>query len=300
MTRTTANILLLTAAAIWGSAFVAQSVAMQVIHPLWYSGIRFLIAAAAVAPFAFREWRQSSGPIARDGWWLIAIITVIMAISANVQQFAMQTATASNAGFLTSLYVLFTPIVGFLLYRHRPRPIVWLGALIGLSGTWLLGGGLAGGMPLSFGRGDGLIVVSAVGWAVLLVLIGRSVQTVGRPIGLTFAQNIVTGVACCLIAIPLAPISMAIVEAALWPILYGGLVSGGIAYTFQAIGQRHTRATDAAMLLSAEAPFAALAGAAILGERLSPTGWAGCAVIFGAILLVQLWPDGRRAGAAAA
>lgn len=288
MTRTTANLTLLACAAIWGSAFVAQSLAMKVMDPLWFTGIRFLLAAAVLAPFAWREHRRSPVALPSTAWKVVATVCAVMCGSSLLQQVAMQTASATNAGFLTGLYVLFTPIVGWLFYRDLPRPVVWAGAAVGLAGTWLLAGGVHG-----FAAGDAMLVVTAVGWAILIVLIGRLVQTVGHPVGLAFVQNLATGAVCTAIALPTVPISLATVEAALWPILYGGLLSGGLAYTLQAIGQRHTRASDAAIIFAAEAPFAALAGALVLGERVTPTGAVGCALIFGAILLVQLWPAPR-------
>lgn len=295
MSRSAANLLLLVTAAIWGSAFVAQSLAMRVMDPVWYSGLRFLLAAAVLAPFAYAEWRRRTEPFPRDLWPVVAVVCVVMCAASLLQQVAMQTATATNAGFLTSLYVLFTPIAGYLIYRDRARAVVWVGAALGLAGTYLLGGGFQG-----FTAGDGMIVVTAVGWAILLVLIGRIVQRAGRPVLLAFVQTLFTGVVCTSIAIPLMPISAGAVVDAFWPLLYGGILSGGMAYTFQAIAQRHTRATDAAIVFAAEAPFAALAGALVLGERLTAMGGVGCALIFCAILLVQLWPERRPVGAAGA
>lgn len=294
MTRGSANLMLLACAAIWGSAFVPQALAMRVMDPLWFTGIRFLLAALVLAPFAWWEWRVDRHPIPRAAWSVIALVCVVMCASSLLQQVAMKTASATNAGFLTSLYVLFTPICGWLIYRETPRGIVWIGAALGLAGTWLLAGGLHGFTP-----GDAMIVVTAVGWALLIVLIGRLVQTVGHPVGLAFIQNLATGAVGLGFALPLVPISTAAIEAAFWPILYGGLLSGGIAYTFQAIGQRHTRASDAAIIFATEAPFAALAGALILGERLTLAGATGCALIFGAILMVQVWPARERKEAAA-
>lgn len=288
MSRSTANLMLLACAAIWGTAFVAQSVAMKTLDPFWFSGLRFLIAAVALAPFAMAERRRAPQPFPRRHVGTVVAICLVMFAASALQQVAMVSATATNAGFLTSLYVLFTPIVGWLLYRDRPRPIVWVGAAIGLSGTWLLGGGLSG-----FTRGDGMIVVTAVGWAALIVLIGRVVQAAGRPVGLAFVQSLFTGLACVAIAIPTAPIALDAVRDAVWPLLYGGLLSGGLAYTLQALAQRHTRASDAAIVFAAEAPFAAIGGALLLGERLTAAGAIGCILIFGAILLVQLWPDRR-------
>ncbi|MEJ1158642.1 DMT family transporter [Prosthecomicrobium sp. N25] len=295
MRRATANLMLLTSAAIWGSAFVPQAIAMRHLDPFWFTGLRFLLSALLLLPFALAERRREAVPIPRKTWPVIALVSLVMMSSSIIQQFAMKTTSATNAGFLTSLYVLFTPIVGYLVYRERPRGIVWVGALVGLGGTWLLSGGVHG-----FGHGDGLIVVTAMGWALLIVLIGRLVQTVGHPVGLAFVQNLATAVGAIALALPLAPLSIEAVQAAFWPIVLTGFLSGGIAYTFQAIGQRHTRATDAAIILSAEAPFAALTGAIVLGERLTTAGFMGCVLIFGAILLVQLWPSAPRSRTAEA
>ena len=291
MSRATANLLLLTTAAIWGSAFVAQSLAMRVLDPLWYTGLRFLLAAAALAPFAWRERRAATAsgrlpPIA------LAIVCVLMCGASVLQQEAMRTTSATNAGFLTSLYVLFTPIAARALDGERARGVVWAGAGLGIAGSWLLAGGLDG-----FAIGDVYIVITAVVWAVLIVLIGRIVRNGGGPVGLAFAQSLFTGAACTVLAGALVPVSAAAVEAAFWPILYGGLLSGGLAYTLQAVAQRHAGPSDAAIVFAAEAPFAALAGALVLDERITARGAAGCLLIFAAIVLVSAWP--RRATPAA-
>lgn len=277
---------MLFAASIWGLAFVAQSTAMQAIGPIWFLGIRFLLAALAIAPFALRESRKALTPIPRHMWGLIGLVIIAFFIAAMLQQVAMVKASVTNAGFLTGLYVVFTPLIGILIFREMPHIMVWPCAALALAGTWLLSGGLG---ALSWS--DTLMIMSAVAFAVQMLLIGHAAPATGRPITITFIQMLLAGTLGCIVAPFFEPISWLAIKAAGMEILFAGVLSGGLAYTLQAVGQRYTPASDAAIVLSSEAPFAAIFGVLLLGEKISATGLIGCSLIFAAIILVQIAPQ---------
>ncbi len=295
MNRTTANLAILVAAAIWGAAFVPQQTAMQTLTPMWFLALRFALSMVVTAPFLIVEHARTPTRPTRRGLGLIAGVAAVFLFANVLQQTSLITTSVTNAGFLTSLYILFTPFAAMMLTGERPGFAVWPAAGLGLVGAWLLGGGLGGA---SFVVGDGLLMVGAVLWSVQIVLIGAAMRSVGRPLLLVMAQYAVITVGAGTWALAFDPISWEAVRAALPEIVYAGVVSGGIGYTLQAMAQRHTRASDAAIVFSTEAPFAALFGMWLLGDRLTPAQWAGSAAIFGAVLLVQMWPAKPVAAAA--
>jgi drug/metabolite transporter (DMT)-like permease len=287
VSRLVANLLLLLAATIWGAAFVAQTTAMASIGPLWFIAIRFALATIVVAPFALREGEGGVGDW--RSWRYGASIGVFLFFGALLQQLGLLSTTVTNGGFLTSLYVLTTPVLGFMLFRERPHGVIWPGAALALAGTWLLGGGLG-----QLNSGDALVTLGAIAWGMQILLLGRGSRATGRPLLLSVQQFAVTAALGLVVAVWFEPISLAAVRGAGFELFYAGVMSGGLAFALQAVGQRHTPNADAAIILSAEAPLASLFGIALLGERVNATGAFGCALIFAAILLVQLAPEFER------
>ena len=295
MSRAAANSLLLLTAAIWGCAFVAQATAMAKMGPILFTGLRFLIAALVVLPFAIAEGGgrllpgrgHSAAGEGRSRSWLgpMAILSSVFLLGQLTQQFGIMGTSVTNAGFLTALYVILVPIFGIALFRHWPHPVVWPAVLVALAGTWLLGGGLDGLRP-----GDLWVMLSAVFWALQVVVLGQVVRHTGRPLFAVFAQSLSGGLIATVIALAIEPAAWQGVLAAAPELAVAGALSGGLALSLQAIGQRYTGAADAAVIFSAEAVFAALAAAVLLGERLSAAGWLGCGLILAGILAVQLAP----------
>lgn len=287
MTRLTANSLLLLAAALWGSAFVAQSTAMENLGPLAFTGIRFVIAAACVAPFALREHRlRRDLQISFRHLMSFLVVGVVFFFGIAIQQSGLVVTTVTNAGFLTALYVVLVPVIGFVGFRDIPHPVLLPAAFVALFGIWLLGGGSL----VALNWGDGAMVVCAMFWAIHVSLIGRAGAGSGRPLALSFVQFLVVGFLGLAGALVFEDITVTGIKGAGFELFYTSVVSGGLAFTLQAVAQRWTQAADAAILLSAEALFAALFGALLLGERLDTAGIIGCGLIFVAILAVQLVP----------
>lgn len=287
MSRPVANLLLLLAALIWGSAFVAQSTAMRDLGPLTFTGLRFLIAAIVVAPFAVREHaNRGLAPLTRGQMLRFTGLGLVFFLAIALQQTGMTVTTVTNAGFLTAIYVVLTPILGLLAFKERPHAVVWPAALVTLAGIWLLGGG---GLE-QLNAGDLLMIVCAVFWALHVCLLGGLAASSGRPLMLSAWQFAVVGIVAIVPGLILEPVSLRAIAAAGPEILYTSVFSGGLAYTLQTIGQRWTRAGDAAILLSSEALFGALFGALLLGERLTLAGLVGCMLIFLSIVAVQVVP----------
>ncbi|WP_421857678.1 DMT family transporter [Oricola sp.] len=291
MNRANANLLLLTAGAIWGGGFIAQATAMQNIGPVFFTGLRFAAAALTVLPLAIIEARRAGLPLfpapRRSGRYVI--LGSLLFLSLAAQQIGLLTTTVTNSGFLTGLYVIITPMIGIAVWRIWPHPVIWPAAILSLGGIYLLSGGNLTALTV----GDWLTVFCAFAWACHVQYLGRVVGD-DRPFRLACAQFAVCAVLGILIAPFVETISLSMIPPSLGEILFAGIISGGIAFTIQVVAQRYTTAPQAAIFLSSEMLFAALFGAWLLGERIGPTGYAGCALIFLAMLTVEIVPMFRR------
>ncbi|MGQ5718995.1 DMT family transporter [Pseudochrobactrum asaccharolyticum] len=286
MTQTRANLLLLFAGLIWGLGFVAQSTAMENIGPLTFIGLRFIVATAAVLPFALRETARATKPLTSSDYKAFAILGSMLFSGMVLQQTGLLTTSVTNAGFLTGLYVVLVPLLGVLLFSQWPHPVVWVSAVFSLTGIFLLSGGSLDG----FSQGDWLMIAGAVFWALQGLFIARYALRIGRPITMACIQFAVVAIAGLAAALTFEQIEWHAIQAAAPEILFTGMFSSGVAFTLQAIGTRYTSAPQAAIFLSSEALFAALFGAILLGERLPLIGLAGCALIFLSMLMVEIVP----------
>lgn len=290
MTRIRANLLLLTSGAIWGMGFVAQSTAMENIGPWLFIGLRFAIATLAMLPLALREARHAAAPLSSADWRAFTLTGLFFFAGMGAQQIGLQTTSVTNAGFLTGLYVVFTPFLAIALFRQWPHPVIWPAAALAMTGIWYL----SGGRLETLTAGDWLTVLCALFWAMQVTLTGRYAASSGRPVALAVWQFALSAVLGLAIAIAIEPWDMAAIRLAAPEILYAGIFAGGIAFTIQAVAQRHTTAPQAAIFLSSEAVFAAILGALLLGERLGFQGYAGCALMLAAMLAVEIVPALKR------
>ncbi|MBB3193442.1 DMT family transporter [Roseateles terrae] len=287
MSRIQANLLLTLVAVIWASAFVAQSRAMEVMGPMMFTGIRFLIGALVVLPLILRERRAPGARTltASDGG-KIAGLGLLLTLGAALQQIGIQHTTVTNAGFLTALYVPLVPLLGWLLLRHWPHWSVWPGALACLVGAFLL----SGAHELKIGLGDAWVVASALPWALHVLLIGVVADRMNSPYTVAGGQFLLCGLLGLTWGLVNEPWSWEAVQAAAAPLLYTGVLSVGVAFTAQVVAQRYAHAADAAIILSSETLFTAGFGYVLMGDRLSAAGLLGCGLILGAMLLIQLLP----------
>lgn len=293
MNRWTANLVLLLAGAVWGMGFVAQSTGMEHLGPFTFIAIRFTIALLVVLPFAFWESAKSQVPIENKvkSFWSFTVIGVMFFCGMAAQQVGLLTTTVSNSGFLTGLYVVFTPLVAVAIFRDWPNSVIWPASLVAMFGIFLLSGGNLAALEV----GDYLTIASALFFAIQTVLIGRFVINSGRPILLAAAQFLV--VALCALMGTLffqEPVTLEAVRGAGWELIYTGVFAGAFAFTLQVIGQRYTSASQAVIFLASEAPFAAIFAFIALGERMGSLGLVGCFCILIAMMMVELVPEWRR------
>ena len=197
MTRASANILLLMAGLIWGMAFVAQSTAMENLGPLQFTGLRFLLATLVILPFALRERRiHNTKKLTKAHMPALLTICVAFTLGTVLQQYGIVITSVTNAGFLTAIYVVLTPILVTLFFKGRPHFLVWPASLFTLLGIYLLGGGLT-----ALNAGDLLMLVCAVFWALQVIFVGRLASTSGRPITIAVIQFASIGVICVFLSL---------------------------------------------------------------------------------------------------
>ncbi|HEY5763759.1 MAG TPA: DMT family transporter [Rhodocyclaceae bacterium] len=289
MKRLQADLLLLLAALIWGTSFVAQHTGMRDVGPLLFTGSRFLLGALVVAPFAWWEWQRLARagrlPDRRALYGGVALGGLLF-LGAIFQQIGIAGTTVSNAGFLTALYVPLVPLIAAMFLGDRVHWIVWPASVGCLAGTYLLGGGSLTALV----AGDFWVMLSALFWAAHVLVVGRVAVRMGTPMGAAFLQFLVCGLLGMVLGSVVETVDAAALLRALPSIAYAGILSVGIGFTLQVVAQRHTPAADAAILLSCETLFAAIAARMFLGETLSAVQIVGGTLIFASVLSIQILP----------
>ena len=282
------SLCLVLTALIWGAAFVAQSVSMDFVGPFTFQCTRSLLAALVLLPLSLfrasrRRKRGEAAPGSRAQLWKAGLVCgLIMTVAANLQQAGIQYTTPGKAGFITALYIVIVPLLG--LFRGRRVSLrLWLCVLLALAGLWLLS--MTGGFALSVG--DLLVLLCAVAFSFHILAVDHFAPQVDG-VALSGIQFLVTGILSGLLTLAFETPSLPALGDAAIPILYAGVMSCGVAYTLQIVGQKTVRPTLASLLMSLESVFALLTGMVILNQIPTPREAVGCAVMLAAIVLAQL------------
>lgn len=282
--------LLLVTAAVWGFAFVAQRVGMDYVGPFTFNGIRFALGSLVLVPLIVRNRKNRplnkkhlTGQDRRTVIFGGSLLGVILFAAASLQQVGLVYTSAGNAGFITGLYVVIVPILG-LLWGQRADAGTWSGAVLAAMGLYLLS--ITNGFNISFG--DALELIGAFLWAGHVLIIGWLSPKMDS-LKLACTQFTVCSFLSLLTAWLIEPMVMASIFQAAIPILYGGVLSVGVAYTLQVVAQKNAHPAHAAILLSLEAVFAAFGGWLILDETMTLRGGIGCMLMLCGMLLSQLW-----------
>lgn len=282
------SLLLFLAAFIWGVAFVAQSVGMEYMGPCTFNGARFLIGSAVLVPFIWFQDKKKKGSAeesAGSGRTLriggICCGTALCAASI-FQQIGIQYTTVGKAGFITTLYIIIVPILGIFM-KKKIGGRIWFGAVIAVAGMYLL----CVAESFSISRGDFFVLICAFLFSAhILVVDYFSPRT--DSVKLSCMQFLVSGIICTVLAFIFEEPNFSALAAGAVPVLYAGVLSCGVAYTLQVVGQKNVEPTIASMLLSMESVISVLAGWVILGQKLTAKELAGCVLVFAAVILVQL------------
>jgi drug/metabolite transporter (DMT)-like permease len=329
--RLRANLLLLLAAVIWGSAFVAQRVAArEQLGAFLFNGLRFWLGAAVLLPFMgemgdrhhFRWTKWCLSPFSR---WS-ALAGFLLFAAAWLQQAGMEYTTAGNAGFITGLYVVLVPLILLVVWKQRASWICWFAAGLATLGTYLLSGAdvaqavslrpdltgaadvaqavslrpdLSNAAQIRLAAGDALVLACAVVFALHVIVVGKAVQKV-KVLPFSVGQYFFCGGLSLILGLSLEGETLPRLAACWWAVAYVGVFSVGVAYTLQAVGQKLAPASDAAIILSLEAVFAALFGYLLLGEQMTARQLLGALLMLSAMVLAQIRrPEQRPAESAA-
>jgi len=288
------NILLFITAFIWGCAFVAQRTGMEYIGPLTFNGIRSLVGGCTLLIYLFirnklqrkemngNDERMKNPPSKKFTFLCGLICGICLFAGTTLQQMGMVYTTAGKAGFITALYIILVPLLGIFLGK-KIRRIVWLGVVLALTGLYLL----CVGEDFTVNKGDMLVLLCSFAFTIHITFVDKVSQRIDGVV-ISCIQMFI----CGLISIP----GMLLFEEIDWnlimqcrvPILYAGVLSCGVAYTFQIVAQKYTEPTVASMIMSLESVFALLSGMIILKESIAPHEILGCVLMFVAIILAQL------------
>lgn len=288
-----ANIFLLITAAVWGSGFVAQRSGMDYVGPMTYNAVRFAIGAASLLPLIwFMSRRIQPRPPGDTGDRAFAIKGAVIAgsvlfMGVALQQVGLIHTTAGKAGFITGLYVVLVPFLGMLV-GQRAGTGGFLGAACAAGGLYLL----SVNDDFSLAPGDAWVIACAVFWAVHVLILGWLSPKVDC-VKLAFGQFAFCSLIHFIAAFLLEDITWAAISAGWFPIVYGGIMPVGVAYTLQVVAQKDAPPTHAAVILSLEAVFAALGGWLVLDESMTSRAFFGCGLMLCGMLVAQLWPQKR-------
>ena len=283
------SLMLLLTAAIWGVAFVAQSVGMDYIGPFTFNAIRSLVGGPVLIPCIWllnrkKPAAQEDTPAQSDRTLFIGGICcgVALAVASSLQQMGIQYTSVGKAGFITALYIVIVPLLG-LLFKRRVSGLIWVAVVIAVGGMYLLC--ITEGF--SVGKGDLLVMASAFCFSAHILIIDYF-SPKADGVKMSCIQFFVSALLCAAPMLIMERPSLPQILAAWMPLIYAGVFSCGVGYTLQIVGQRHIDPTIASLILSLESVISVLAGWVILGQKLTVRELIGCVLVFCAIILAQL------------
>jgi drug/metabolite transporter (DMT)-like permease len=263
--------------ALWGLTFVQVKDAVE-LYPLFaFLAIRFAIATATLAPFSHRPLRA----LPRSGWVAGAALGLLLAAGYALQTAGLERTTVSNAGFITGLYVVFTPLAAVALFRIRIAAVVWIGVGLSTAGLTLLSG-VGGGDAV----GDLLVLLGSAAYSLQIALMERYAPRYD-PLAFTFVEMLAAFAGFVVVAIALWQIEVPRGWVVWGALLVTGVFASALGFLVQTWAQRRTSATRTALAFAMEPVWAALFGFWLAGDRLGAVAWAGAALIMGGIVVAE-------------
>lgn len=281
------TIILLTAAVIWGFAFVAQvAVDNSVIGNFTFNGTRFLIGSLSLIPviLIFEREKPDKAKLKKTIIASLLAGTALFTASALQQQGISMNHNAGKSGFITCLYTVLVPIFGWVIWRNKTGLKTWIAAILAVIGLFLLS---AGEGFNTIEAGDIVVLIGAFFWTIHILVVDKNVSGI-NPITFSSMQFAVCGLLNLIFAFFTETITWSGIVLTAFPILYTGLMSTGVAYTCQVVGQKDADPNFAAIILSTECVFSAIGGAIFLNETFTACGYLGCVLIFAGILISQI------------
>jgi len=264
---------------IWGIGFVAQRLASFQLGFNAFNGIRFLLGGLVLLPFVYKRLIQG-----RQGFPWMLLAGSILFVASSLQQLGIGSTSASTAGFITGTYVILVPVLLAIFWRQKTSMYTWLAALVALIGTYMLS---TGGTALTPSTGSLLLLAGSFVWAFHVIVVGLAVRKMD-VMAFSVGQFLVCGTLHLICSFFIEPITLTALHASWLPVLYAGLFSVALGFSFQGIGQKKAPPADAALILSLEAVFAAIAGVLYLKETMNGVQVIGAIIILAAIISAQL------------
>ena len=299
-TKVKSPLLLFLAAVIWGVAFVAQSVGMEYVGPFTFNAVRSIIGGMVLIPCIFlrdrlkkeddkRECSPEEKKKSRRTLLIGGICCgLCLCVASNLQQIGIGYTTVGKAGFITAMYIIIVPVLGIFM-KKKIGIQIWISVVMGVIGLYLL----CMTESFSLSKGDAYVLLCALVFSFHILTIDHFSPLVDG-VKMSCIQFLVSGVLSGIMMFLFEKPQIGGILAAWLPILYAGVMSCGVAYTLQIVGQRDMNPTVASLILSLESVVSVLAGWVILGQKLSVKELLGCVIMFGAIILAQL-PERKRA-----
>lgn len=282
------SLMLFLAALIWGFAFAFQSQGMDYMGPMTFNGIRFLIGAVVLVPviFAFRKPGEKKPVTKKDVKITVLgglVCGLCLFLASTLQQFGIRYTSVGKAGFLTTLYIILVPIIG-IFFRKKVSAVVWLGAGLSVVGMYLL----CVSETMSINRGDILAFCCAIVFAFHILAVDYFAPKTNGVI-LSCLQFLTSGLCGMILAFIFEQPTMTEIVNGILPLLYVGVMSSGVAYTLQILGQKDADPTIASLIMSLESAVSVLGGWLILHQKLTLKELLGCLLMFLAVIGVQLF-----------
>ena len=288
MSHTRANILMLIATLIWGTAFVSQTTGMGAIGPFTFSFGRFFFAFLTVMPFAIYLERKNISKILTDRTKVYLCIATGFFLfgGMGLQQYALQKSMISNAAFISTLYVPFVGIISRFIIKKQVNWIVWIAILLCLYGSYLL----SSNQSIEMQKSDSLLFIAALFFALHIICIDIFMKKLNSPFLFGSIQYFIVFILSMILAFTWEDPKLSNMQIEWFEILYTGIFSAGIGYTLQIIAQHKVNPAPAAIILSMESVFAAIAGWILLNQVLDTQKILGCIAIFVGVIIVQIVP----------
>lgn len=282
------NLVLLLTALIWGCAFVAQSSGMDYVGPFTFQTSRSILGCLVLIPFIFANdaVKKKNNTYEKQNPKTLILGGILcgtaLTVASGLQQYGMQYSTAGKGAFITAMYIVLVPILG-LFMKKKVNPIIWISVILGALGLYLL----CIKEDFSLGEGDIYLILCAVAFSFHILIVDHFSAKVDG-VKLSCLQFGVMFILSAIFMFMTETPNIADIKAAWLPICYAGIMSCGVGYTLQIVGQKYTEPTVASLLMSLESVFAVIAGIILLKEAPSAKEWLGCASMFAAIIIAQI------------
>ena len=290
MKKTISLVCLIVCTFIWGTTFIAQDTGMDNIGPFTFNSARFFVGFLAVAPFVLLFEKKKVNEqikVKRNKFYkLIIPVGIFLFLGTVFQQVSLLYTNVANSAFFTIFYVPMVPIIIYFLFSKKLHWSVWPSVLACVIGGYLLSD--IGNADIRFG--DSLVLIGALFWALHIIYIGKIIDQFDFPFFIVLLQNLIVAVLSFLLAVLFEEIDFSKIKLEAFEILYAGILSGGVAFALQLFGQRNISAAPAAIVMSLEGAFAAIAAWIILNQILGLNNIIGCSLILGGVLLSQIAP----------